>query len=307
MNRTVHTNVPLTNLSIGYDNEGLHIAQQIVGKRIMVKRDSDKYVIYDSNFRRPDDWRAPGTKSKRMSLDATTSTYNCEDYALHDVIAPRQLRNTDKPINLERDTMQELTVKILDNMEIRLAEIMFTTASWTNNATLSATWADATADAADPTTAVDTAAIAVIKGCGNVPNLGVIGRDVLSHLKVNGPISSKLKYTQRDIVTPDIVAAMFEISRLLVGQHLDDTTNEATTASVDFTWGDDVFLGYVAPAPGLKTPTALAMVSTGGRRVRNWTEEDLEDSKVIEVQDNYDFIQPLTSAGYIIKDTDASG
>ncbi len=305
MNKTVHVNVPLTNLSIGYDNEGLHIAEKIVGKRINVTRDSDLYVVYDSNFRRPDDFRASGTEAKRASFDATTATYNCQDYALKDVITPRQMRNTDKPIMLEADTTKNLTMKVLDNMEVRLAEILFTTASWTNNTSLAATWADATADVADPISAIDTAAINVIKGSGMTPNLCVIGRDVLTHCKINGALRDRMKYTSRDVLTPDILAALFEVPQLIVGQHLDDTTNEATAASVGFTWEDNVWIGYRDPNPGLRSRTAIAMVSVGGRKVKTWNEESLEDSKVIEVSDNYQFIQPLTSAGYLIKDTNA--
>lgn len=307
MNTQAHTNIPLTKLSVAYDNQGLHIAAKIA-PRIKVARDIDSYYVYDSHFRVADDQRAPGTPSNRVTFDASLATYHCDDYALHDVITPRQLRNTDKPIKLQRDSMEFLTGQIKDNQEVRCAALLFTTSSWTNSATLAAGWNDYTSDVADPVAAVETGAIAVMKGGANVPNVGVMGRDVLTHLKNNYRISERMKYTQRDIVTPDIVAAMFEINKLYVGAHLNDTTNEGQTASPGFTWGDDLWLGYIDPNPGLKTRTAFAMVSSGGgRKVKIWKKPELEDSEVVEVSDNYQFIQPLTGAGYLIKDTDASG
>lgn len=306
MNPIFHTNKVLTNISIDFANEANHIADKVF-PRVMVKRDADKYAVYDSHFRVADDQKADGARASRVTFSATTTTYNADDYALEDVITPRQLRNTDAPINLEKDSTEFLTRQIMDNKEVRAAALLFTSASWTNNATLSATYNDYTADVADPLTAFDTGAVTVMKAIARMPNKAVIGRDTLSHLKNNYKVIERIKYTQRASVTPDLLAAMFEVGEVMVGTHVNDTTNEATTSSGGFTWGDNIWLGYIETSPGLKKPSATYQFSTTGLRVRKWNDQAVEGSTVIEAMDNYDLVIPATGAGYLIVDTDASG
>lgn len=300
-----HTNIPLTNMSIAFSNRGLYIVDKVFPVT-KVKQDSNKYLIYDSDFRVADDKKADGARSRRITYDATSATYFCDDYGLEDVITERQKRNTDAPMNLEKDTTENLTDKLYDAKEVRAAELAFTKTSWTNNTTLTAGWNDYTADVADPLSAIDTGVLTIQKAVAKVPNKAVIGRDVVTHLKNNYRVLDRIKYTQRGVVTAELIAAMCELDEIIVGNHVTDSTNEATTASGGFTWGDDMLIAYINPSPGMKQVTATKQFTTTGRRVRKWMDEE-GPSEVIEVTDNYDFAQPATGAGYLIKDTDASG
>ncbi len=304
MTGTFHTNVPLTNVSIAFTNKGLHIVDKVFPVT-PVKRDSDKYLVYDSDFRTPDDEKADGARSRRISFTASSASYHCEDYGLEDVVTPRQKRNTDAPLNLEKDTTENLTEKLYDAKEVRGALLAFTNTSWTNNTTLAAGWNDYTADVADPLTAIDTGVIAIQKAVARVPNKIVIGRDVVTHLKNNYMILERIKYTERGVVTGNLIAAMCEVDEVIVGNHINDTTNEVTTASGGFTWGDDMLIAFINPNSGLKQVSATKQFTTTGRKVTKWHEPP--DVDVIDVTDNYDLVQPATGAGYLIKDTDASG
>lgn len=305
MNSIFHTNKPLTNISISFSNAGLHIVDKLF-PIVKVTRDSDKYAVYDSDFRVGEDAKADGVRANRISFGATSATYHCDDYGFEDVVTPRQIRNTDAPINIERDTVENLTEKIMDAKEVRAAALLFTTASWTNNTTLTAGYNDWTADVADPLTAVDTGAIAVMKGVAREPNKIAMGRDSLSHLKNNYKIGERIKYSERAIITPGLLAALFDVDEVMVGKHINDTTNEVTTASNGFTWSDDIFIGYINPSPGLKKVSATYQFTTTRLRVRKWWDEG-PAVNTYEVTDNYDLVIPATGAGYLIKDTDASG
>lgn len=303
---TFHTNKPLTNISVAWSNQQSMLLVDKLFPRVNVVREADKYLVYDSNFRIAEDTRADGTPSNQISFGASSSTFQVEEYALHDVVTDRQLGNTEAPMDLERSTTENLTEQIMLAKESRAVNLLFTTASWTNNTTLTATWNDATADVADPLTAIDTGAIAVIKGCARMPNKVVMGRDVLTYLKTNYQIRERIKYSERAIITADIIAAMCDVPEVLVGTSLLDTTNEVTSASAGFAWTDDLWIGYIAPVPGLKTPSATYQFSTHGLRVKKWRDENIEGDKV-EVSDAYQLAIPATGAGYLIKDCNASG
>jgi hypothetical protein len=303
---TFHTNKPLTNISVAWSNQQSMLLVDKLFPRVNVVREADKYLVYDSNFRVTEDARADGAPSNQISFGATSATFQVEEYALHDVVTDRQRGNVDAPLDLERSTTENLTEMVMLGKESRAVDLMFTTTSWTNNTTLTATWNDNTADVADPLTAIDTAAIAVIKGCARMPNKVVMGRDVLTYLKNNYKIIERIKYAERALVTADLIAAMCDVPEVLIGTSLLDTTNEVTATSAGFAWTDDFWMGYIAPSPGLKTPSATYQFSTHGLQVKKWRDEDVNGDK-IEVSDAYQLAIPATGAGYLIKDCNASG
>jgi len=89
----IHVDKPLSNISIKYRNENF-IAMDVFPE-VQVKKDSDKYFIYDRDFRLPETARANRAESRQHSFQLSTSSYVLEEHSLHDYISDRDAENYD--------------------------------------------------------------------------------------------------------------------------------------------------------------------------------------------------------------------
>jgi hypothetical protein len=104
----------------------------------------------------------------------------------------------------------------------------------------------------------------VLSNTGHRPNVLVVDATTWSNIRQDDAVLDKIKYTQRGVVTEDLVAAMFSLDRCLVGGAVYSTAEE-TAAGDDFTpaaiWetnadkGSGVLL-YAPRIVGPKQPTA---------------------------------------------------
>ena len=94
----VHTDVPLTNVSIAYTNP-VFIAEQVF-PNVPVQNISGKYFIYTKAdwLRREADVRAAGTRATRGDYGLSTSTYTCVEYAIAKGVPDEIVANADSPL-----------------------------------------------------------------------------------------------------------------------------------------------------------------------------------------------------------------
>jgi hypothetical protein len=293
----------LTNLSQKYFNND-YIAGKFL-KDIKVKNESDQYFVYGSEFRLPETLRANGAPANMDTWVASTSSYRVDEHALKDVITDRDRMNTDAPLQQDRDTTEHLIDKILMRQEFEAQKLLFTTTTFGNNDTLvtATSWLYATTGSV-PIQNVLSATGKIIKSAGVRPNTGVGGWDVFEALKENTSIRDRIKYVQRELVTEEILASLFDLDNLYFGSAIYDQAKEGATSSQTTIWGTDFLVAYFAPKPGLKTRTAAAnfRVAEKGNpyRVKKWREEDIEGD-YIEVQTMFKPKAIATSAAYLFK------
>ena len=244
----VHTDAILTNISIMYRNAAY------VGTELMpivpVKKESDKYYIYDSKadrFRIPDTLRAPKTDSKTVDWKVTDDTYSCDEHALNDLIDDREKDNADKPLNLEVDTVEFLTDILLLGQEMRIKTVVEANLSANTVETL---WS--TPATSDPITDIETGKAAIHAVIFKDPNVLLLGRAVYDALKHHPDILDRIKYVQKGVVTPELMAAVFEVDKVIVGNAGYNTAKEGKAASYSYLWGKNAILAYVEPRPGIK-------------------------------------------------------
>ena len=134
----VHVNKALTNISVKY-NFAEGIADSVF-PTAPVQKESDLYFVYDiGNRRLPETLRANRAEANEISHSYSTSSYTLEEHALKELISDRDRGNADAPLDLDVDTTEILTEKILIRREVATANVCFTTTSWGNNADISAT------------------------------------------------------------------------------------------------------------------------------------------------------------------------
>jgi Phage major capsid protein E len=268
----LHVNAPLTNVSVAYvQSADSYIADKVFAK-VPVTKQSDLYWKYSKS-----DWRrtvvkrrAPGTESAGSGWTEDSDTYFAHVYAVHKDIDDQTRSNADSNWNLDRDATEFITNQMLLQRDIDWVNSFFKTGVWATERTGSDSspgprqflrWDQA---GSDPLSDVARWIIEFRRLTGFAPNVGVMGAYVMAALKQHPDIIDRIKYTQRGVVTEDLIATLFDIDELFVSyatvasgpQFMDARQNDAA-ATYDFITGAESFmLAYVPTAPALLTPSA---------------------------------------------------
>lgn len=281
----LHVNVPLTNVSIAYmQSADAYIADKVFPK-VPVKKQSDLYWKYSkSDWRRTDvARRAPSTETPGVGWNVTTDQYFAHVYGVHKDIDDQLRANADSNFILDRDSTEFVTNQLLLKRDVDWAAKYFNTGVWDVDFTAGTTtyngltqsgysgagfasrWSDA---GSDPIGDVARTVIAFRKITGFAPNIMVLGADVMTALKQHPDIIDRIKYTQRGIVTEDLIATMFGVKELYTsyatatsgdgtGIQIPDAKAQDARASFDFINNSkSALLCYAPSAPSLMTPSA---------------------------------------------------
>jgi hypothetical protein len=295
--KDVHTDSVLSGVSIKYTNDEL-IADQVLPV-VPVKKESDLYYIYTRNWKLPQSKRAAGADANEVEWNLSTSTYTTEEYALKDLIPDRVRSNADNPLDMDVDTTENLTELVQLGREKRVADIVFGAANYGAQTSALAganQWDDYAGS--DPIGDVRDAKAIVHAASGKMPNTMVIGYQAYLKLLDHPDILERIKYTQRGLITADLLASLFEVDKILVGKALYDTTQEGVAESLSYIWGKSVALIYSQPSPGLKKVSFGYQFQSRGFRTKKWREEG-RDGDFVETGEIRDEKLVAAATGYL--------
>ncbi|MBC7340895.1 MAG: major capsid protein [Clostridia bacterium] len=294
----LHVNVPLTNISIAYIQSAEGFIADKVFPNVPVQKQSDRYFKYlkEDWFRVEAQERAPGTESAGSGWRVdNTPTYYCPIYAVHKDIDDPTRANADAPINLDRDATEWVTQQLLLKRETQWANNYFTTGVWgtdrqgvasgaTGNQFVK--WSDFTNS--NPVLDVKNSVLAIASKTGYKPNVMVVAPDVFNVLTEHPKILDRVKYTQRAVITEDILAGLFGVDKFLVPWGVVNTAAEGATENTDLIFKSKVLLVYAAPAPSLLKPsggytfswTGYLGAGAQGNRIKRFRMEHLSSDRV---------------------------
>ena len=315
---------PLQDVSVAYKNK------TYIGDRVFPILDGvdpkAKIAVYQKGawFRDEAGIRGPGARAPRGGYPLTWLSLATKEYAYAKEVTDEDRRFATSrmapPLKPDQDAIEFCADKIDLSKERRIAAII-----------TAGTWVDGSAGGEDaaglwsPTDATNTFLPDIVKGrkaiqsaTGITPNTLILDFATYEALKQCAAIIDKIKYTQRGVVTADILAAVCDLDEILVGEAIYSTAKE-TKAGTDFTsryvWEVNAgkgmgFLFYRPPSPGLKVISAGYQARTayeGGepRRTTTWR-EPAEHQDVYEVAEETDIIQVSAAAGYLWNDTYAT-
>lgn len=270
----LHVNVPLTNVSIAYmQSSDAYIADKVFPK-VPVKKQSDLYWKYSkSDWRRTDvERRAPSTESKGVGWNMDTDQYFAHVYAVHKDIDDQIRANADSNFNMDRDATEFITNQLLLKRDIDWNASYFTSGVWDRDLTGGTDftkWSDA---GSDPIGDVAEWILEFRRATGFAPNKMVLGAEVMKALKQHPDIIDRIKYTQKGIVTEDLIATLFNVSQLFTsyatvatGPQIDDARTQDAAAKFNFiSNAKSVLLAYAPAGPSLMTPSAGYTFTWGG-------------------------------------------
>ena len=268
----LHVDAALTDLSILYSNEMTSSIHDKVFPVVPVQKRSDKYFTYDVNdfFRSEARERAAGAEIAIGGWRISTDSYYCERNGIgHDISDPERANADPAVSNLDGDAVRWITEQLNLKAEKDWVTTFFSTGVWDGASSTT----DMTGVNAAPTTTTqflqwDDAAstpIEDIRGemtsihrrTGRKPNTLVLGHEVWTALVDHPDILDRIKYTERGIVSTDLMSSLLDLDRVLVGSMVEHTGAEASTSgTMQFVAGKSALLCHVASSPGLRVPSA---------------------------------------------------
>lgn len=194
--------------------------------------------------------RAPGENTRRVQFGYSGSPFALIDYSLEGMVPIEVYQEGVDMTNGWAVDHMDLAMKKVEaimalRLEIQQAALARTAASYqaANKITLSGTgqWSDQTSGISTPMKNIETAKEAVRAATGKRANTVVMGAAVLAQVRTHPLVVDRMKYTGRDIVTADLLASLFGVARVLIGDAI--YSNDAGTTFTDV-WGKDVVVAY---------------------------------------------------------------
>lgn len=260
---STHVDAVLSNMSRQYPLPLGMVADQIM-PGVNVSKESGKFFRYNKG----DQARVPYTKrdlrSESRSVDwrVDTDSYSCEEYALNDLIDDREYVQADAPLNLQRDTIENLQRLMLLDREKRVHDLAVGSLV-TKNTTLTGTnqWRDAGSygTTATPLDDVEAGSESIRSDTGVRPNTAVFGMAAWLAFSKTAQIVDRVVTPGGNWGSPTITVdnartllAIYGITSVIVADTIQNTAGFGVTDSFSDLWTDEVGLYYVTPSPGLK-------------------------------------------------------
>jgi len=213
--------------------------------------------------------RAPGTAYPRGTIQASQDTYNTSDFGYEVPVDDRERKKYASALDADRAAVLRAMRVILTKMEDDVRAVATGAGVPTSNVGIK--WDQSTAD---PVGDVNAAREVIRVNSGVLPNTLLLTEPVLNVLFEHPKILDKIKYSERAIVTEQILANVFRVGRILVARTVANSANEGQTVTPADIWGDDAILCYVDASPDLQMPTF--------GRIFSWTEEVGAEGTIVE-------------------------
>lgn len=260
-----HIDKALTNISVAYMQDGSAFIADKVFPRIPVKKQSDVYFVYNKGDFFRDEARVRAGASESVGGEygvESAAPYYCKLHAFHKDVTEQDRQNYDEPLDADTDATDFVTQKMLVRREVEWADKYFKPGVWTTEITgvASAPGANQTLQfdqvASNPIVTVTNEIVKMASKTGFRPNTIVMSPAVFYALKNHEDILDRIKYTQKGVVTTDLLCTLFEVDSIHVAWAVVNSATQGATDSINFVMGKHMLLCYVAPRPALKTPSA---------------------------------------------------
>jgi hypothetical protein len=189
--------------------------------------------------------RAPGANVVRIQSAFSSKTFALENHAVEEGVPYELMEDASAVpgVDLGANAVRRGQAIIGLRLEKAQADLARNAANYaaSNKVVLSGTsqWSD---PSSDPIKAVEDYKEAVRGQIGTRPNTLLVGAKVFAALKTHPKVTDRIKYTSRDVATPELLASLFGLERVVVG----DAVFADASGAMDDVWGKDAILAYTA-------------------------------------------------------------
>ena len=231
----------------GYRNS--EFISHLVFPRVTIPNRSMRVLKFGKEaFRMMNTRRAPGANKKRVQYGYASDPGALVQDALEGLVpVEHQQEAMSVPgIDLASGAIN-MVLDIIDlGHEHEAAQLARTPANYAAANRVALTGADRwSSETSDPQADIDEAKEAIRRMIGRYPNTLTLGPSAFNALKRHPKIKEQFKYTGRDSITTAMLAAYFDVERVIVGKAvwLPETAGDDQPATD--VWGDDAILSYV--------------------------------------------------------------
>ncbi len=292
----------LTELARGYSNNAF------VGPKLFpiveVEKEGGKIPQFTKEaFKIYNTERAIRARSNRINPELHTSI----DVVLgeHDLEYPLDYREEAENVTpLRMHATNVVTEGISIRLEKMIADLAQTLSTYPtgNKITLTAgsRYDEATVD---PMSSIDIGINAVRSKIGKRPNVGIMGYATFMALKNNPKILERIKYSERAVVTVDMLKQLLGLEQLYVG----DSVYSTDAGIFTDIWNDNFILAYVPNVVGTAPRSVYEPSFAYTLRKKGFPVIDsYDESGKVSIIRNTDIFVPKvvgSEAGYLINDT----
>jgi len=290
MPRTIqHKSKFLTDFSLRLSFEGMYIAPEVTPRKSVNLR-SDSILKYNKDHLIRENTRV-GPKSVTPIFEFgfdDEDTYITKAYGLKSIVTRHDMKQNDKPIDADKDTMQSLTELLAVDRELRVATAMLSTSTFTSvTKAVGTQWG--TKATSTPVDNLELAVVTVRNACGILPNVIIADWEVFFRLANHPDVMAANNLVGKGPLKRETVLKVISDwlgIKALVGSSMYNTSQAGIAASLSKTWANDVFIGYINPKPTLKCQTcAMTFELKPGREVRRWDVNDPPGAHFILVRE----------------------
>jgi hypothetical protein len=281
--QNAHIDRVLTNISVGFPNH--EFVGEALAPAVPVRKQSDIYYIHGKEhwvLEPGSDVRAPGTEANEIpGMQVSTAPYFAVEHALEIAVTDEERENADSPLSPDRDGTELVTAKVLLARELAIRDIVQLAGNYVSGYSLDLSgsptlqW-DAYATS-NPIGDIKAARRKIHSGLFLHPTVGVFPYQVMAALEDHPDFIERIKYSQTAVITPDLIARLLGMPKIVVPGVGHNTARMGQTESLAYLWGKDVILAYVPPRPGLKIPAFMYefVWTFGGQRMvtERWREQ----------------------------------
>lgn len=191
--------------------------------------------------------RSPGGATKRITFGYQGKPYALENHACEAPVPREHMRDASKVPGVNLGTRAVNLVMRVNglSLEIQQAALATDAAKYGNNNKLTLAGADKFSDgASDIFGVIDEAKEAVRASCGMYPNVAAFGPLPFRAARNHPEVVDRFKYTSKETVTPDMLASILELDRVVVGK----AVKADDKGAMSDVWGNAIVLAYVPPS-----------------------------------------------------------
>jgi hypothetical protein len=316
-------------MAVAWSQDQSNFAADKVFPICPVTKESDLYAIYEKGtFYRTGQMRPRplGGRPAQTGYGITEGNYRCVEWALEHLIDDRTRQNADQPLDPDLAGMRLLQTQALIQRDTLWSQKYFVTGVWANDWTGVTTGPGASQflqwdqSGSDPIQFIRGRANDVAGKTGYRPNTLAFGTLAYEAFINHPDVLDRIKYTQRGLVTPDIVASLLDVRKVVVPRSVSNTAHEGQADNINYILSpSSVLMAYAAPAPSIQEPSAgytfaytglLPGIDNAFGGVIMRGREELAHSDVLQIRASYDqeivasdlgeMFQTVVSANYSV-------
>lgn len=289
-----------------------YIPQDFICEQILpfvpVDRSSGLLAKYGTSHLRIENSLVGGRgKARRVeTIVRSQSSYNLDGHALEGLVTEDDYENVMEPYDAEKDETMGLTNILWLEKEKSLSDALSSTATITQNVTLSGSSQFNDYDNSDPISRFSTARKTVKDGCGFFPNTAIMSDYVRNKLRFHPQLLDALGFRQNRPggLKDDEIAQALDVKNIYIGSAMYESAKEGQTTSLASVWASNIIFAQIPDGPARYQQSLgyrLGIRGQSPRQVFKWPEMNPPNSTAILVRDKYQFFLSNVACAYLIK------